>query len=341
MHWCHQDITVAQVKPERKASHDPVRGQDNRDHGPRGTPPTGSWPWGDIWKYAPLRLSFLIRPVYALLPTPANLCRWGLTDDPKCSLCDRSGTLEHVLSSCSTSLPQGRYRWRHVTVLRELANLLENERKKERGSNPNHHITFVKPGETMTIATPQQASILDGTTGWNMEVDLGRRLVFPDIVQTTLRPHIVLLSEAGKKLIIIELTVPWETICVEVYERQKAKYTEFVDLCRQRWWRTWLFTDVVGVREFCSQSICRLMTAVRTTGREKRKAIQKLSQAAERASSWLWLRREEKSWKYQPTHSDISPLSVHGLKGRNTRWRRTSCWWCWLQSSPYMTVYTH
>ena len=25
--------------------------------------------------------------------------------------------------------------------------------------------------------------------------------------------------------------------------------------------------------------------------------IQRLSQAAERASSWLWLRREEKSWK--------------------------------------------
>ena len=88
-------------------------------------------------------------------------CRWGLTDDPKCSLCDRSGTLEHVLSS----LTQGRYRWRHDTVLRELADWLENERKKEHGSNPKHHINFVKPGETMTRAIPQQGSILDGTTG--------------------------------------------------------------------------------------------------------------------------------------------------------------------------------
>jgi len=148
--------------------------------------------WGDIWKNEPLRLSFRIRSVYDLLPTPANLCRWGLTDDPKCSLCDRPGTLEHVLSTCSTSLTQGRYRWRHDTVLRELADWLENERKKERGSNPKHHITFVKPGETMTRATPQKASIFDGATGWNMEVDLQRRLVFPDIVQTTLRPDIVL-----------------------------------------------------------------------------------------------------------------------------------------------------
>ncbi|KAH3752210.1 hypothetical protein DPMN_186823 [Dreissena polymorpha] len=54
-----------------------------------------------------------------------------------------------------------------------------------------------------------RSSILDGTTGWNMEVNLGKRLVFPDVVQTTLRPDIVLLSETGKKLIVIELTVPW------------------------------------------------------------------------------------------------------------------------------------
>ena len=64
----------------------------------------------------------------------------------------------------------------------------------------------------------------------NMEVDLGRRLVFPDIVQTTLRPDIVLWSKAGKKLIVIELTVLWETRREEAYERKKAKYTEREDL---------------------------------------------------------------------------------------------------------------
>ena len=31
--------------------------------------------WGDIWKYEPLRFSFLLRSVYDLLPLPANLCR--------------------------------------------------------------------------------------------------------------------------------------------------------------------------------------------------------------------------------------------------------------------------
>ena len=94
--------------------------------------------WGDICKYEPLRFSFLLRSVYDLLPSPANLCRWGLTTDPKCSLYDKPGTLEHVLSSCSTVLKQGRYRWRHDSVLRELADWLEKERKKGYGNNPQH-----------------------------------------------------------------------------------------------------------------------------------------------------------------------------------------------------------
>ena len=102
--------------------------------------------WGDIWKYEPLRFSFLLRSVYDLRQSPANLCRWGLTTDPKCSLCDKPGTLEHVLSSCSTALTQGRYRWRHDSVLKELATWLEKERKKEHGNNPQHgQIAFVIP----------------------------------------------------------------------------------------------------------------------------------------------------------------------------------------------------
>ena len=158
--------------------------------------------WGDIWKYEPLRFSFLLRSVYDLLPLPANLCRWGLTTDPKCSLCDKPGTLEHVMSSCSTALTQGRYRWRHDSVLRELADWLE----KEHGNNPQHgHIAFVKSGDTRKTQTAQptlqnrsvgsstakstlqnrsvMSSILGGTTGWNMEVDCFPRC-FPNNPKT-------------------------------------------------------------------------------------------------------------------------------------------------------------
>ena len=64
----------------------------------------------------------------------------------------------------------------------------------------------VKPDDTKK-KTPHQTSILGGTSEWNIEVDLGKRIVFPDMVQTTLRPDIVLWSKTGKNVIVIELTV--------------------------------------------------------------------------------------------------------------------------------------
>jgi len=87
------------------------------------------------------------------------------------------------------------------------------------------------------------------------------------------------------------------TKCDEAYEGRKAKFAELLIECRERGFRTWLFPIEVGARGFCSQTVCRLMAAIGTTGRDRRRTIQRLSQAAERASSWLWLRREEKSWK--------------------------------------------
>ena len=69
----------------------------------------------------------------------------------------------------------------------------------------------MKPGKAAKPQQTKKTSILDGTTGWNLEVDLGKKLVFPEIVQTNLRPDIILWSETGKNLIMIKLTVPWET----------------------------------------------------------------------------------------------------------------------------------
>ncbi|GFN97226.1 reverse transcriptase [Plakobranchus ocellatus] len=73
--------------------------------------------WNDIWHMAPLRISFLIRSVYDLLPSNANLVPWGKKDDPACPLCQGRQTTEHVLSSCKVALSQGRYTWKHNRVL--------------------------------------------------------------------------------------------------------------------------------------------------------------------------------------------------------------------------------
>ncbi len=80
-----------------------------------------------------------------------------------------------------------------------------------------------------------------------MEVDLRRKLHFPEaVLSTTLRPDIIMWSPEGKKIILVELTVPWEEGCEEAAERKKAKYQQLVQDCQDKGWTTWLMTVEVG-----------------------------------------------------------------------------------------------
>lgn len=67
---------------------------------------------------------------------------------------------------------------------------------------------------------------------WELKVDQGKQLKFPETVATTtLRPDMVLISEASKQVIILELTVPWEDCIEEAKERKRETYTELVEEC--------------------------------------------------------------------------------------------------------------
>ncbi|XP_066271644.1 uncharacterized protein [Branchiostoma lanceolatum] len=167
--------------------------------------------WSELWKLEPFRISFLLRSVYDTLPSATNLCKWGLREDPACKLCGERGTMAHILSGCKTALSQGRYRWRHDRVLTTIASILEVERKKKRHlvTRRGPAVTFVKEGEKSRPATARAVNnILQKAKSWDLKVDLGRRLHFPSVVQTNLGPDAVLWSEEGKKIVIIELTVP-------------------------------------------------------------------------------------------------------------------------------------
>lgn len=170
--------------------------------------------WTDIWKYQFFQLQFLIRAVYDVLPTPANLQRWGLVEAAECALCGSRATLDHILSSCKEALSQGKYRWRHDQVIRVIADTLERQKKKARVHVKSRHINFIQAGARIEgNKGGQPCSILDGSNDWVLQADIGKQLQFPDIVHTTLRPDIVMSSTKAKKIVIVELTVPWEERC--------------------------------------------------------------------------------------------------------------------------------
>ena len=70
--------------------------------------------------------STLYRSVYInnALPTRKNLLKWGLSSTSDCSSCLQPETLLHVVAGCKTYLDEGRYTWRHDSVLNFLASTL-------------------------------------------------------------------------------------------------------------------------------------------------------------------------------------------------------------------------
>merc|ERR1712082_88818 len=73
----------------------------------------------EILSSSEMRLKFLVKSVYDLLPTPSNKNIWYGSEET-CKLCGGNGTLAHILSGCEVALAQGRYRWRHDQVLRQI-----------------------------------------------------------------------------------------------------------------------------------------------------------------------------------------------------------------------------
>ncbi|GFN99518.1 reverse transcriptase [Plakobranchus ocellatus] len=149
---------------------------------------------------APLRISFLIRSDYDLLPSNANLVRWGKKDDPTCPLCQGRQTTEHVLSSCKVALSQGRYTWRHNRVLQELASVISTAEMKIHPSSSSSTVYTTENGVkkwyggSITINTHRKG-LFDSCDDWVVSADLPEWKRHPDLIRkTALRPDIVIHS---------------------------------------------------------------------------------------------------------------------------------------------------
>ncbi|XP_061772124.1 uncharacterized protein LOC133562186 [Nerophis ophidion] len=266
----------------------------------------GAWPrweqaserkvtWTELWKAEPHRIKFLIQAVYDVLPSPSNLFTWGKVETPGCPLCQRRGTLEHILSCCPKALGEGRYRWRHDQVLKAIADAICRGVSHSKSLRPVKSTAFIKAGEKSTPAARNTSSGLLATArDWELSVDLGKQLKFPDVVaKTTLRPDIVLTSVASKQVILLELTVPWEDRMEEANERKSAKYSQLVEECRSNGWRAMCRPVEVGCRGFVGKSLCRAYRMLGITVASQQRAMKLVTDATEVASRWLWIRRGE------------------------------------------------
>ena len=159
-------------------------------------------------------------------------------------------------------------------------------------------IEFVHEGEKCTSGKEiKRQGSLEGACDWEMQVDLGGKLVVPlEIVCTNLRPDIVLWSRSKRIVYFIELTVPWESSVEEAYERKKLRYAELGAEAEQRGWKVRIRPVEVGCRGFVARSAVSLLRELGGRGQSVRKVVKELSDEAAQASQWIWIRRSNSSW---------------------------------------------
>ena len=179
---------------------------------------------------------FLINSTHNILSTPDNLKRWGKTIvDIKCSLCGSAGTtLKHILNGCPMALNQGRFTWRHDNILQYLVKELQPKIDKINSSNnPNKSIkdSFIKFVKEGRKATKKKSSYKPGllytANDWIITYDKSHDpLIFPPhIVQTSLRPDLIVHSNTTRQVILIELTLPTEDNITDWYAKREEKYS--------------------------------------------------------------------------------------------------------------------
>ena len=140
-------------------------------------------------------LPFALKACTNTLNTPDNLKRWGKRKFAKCALCGNHCTLQHILNFCSTSLNQGRTKWRHDSVLKHFTVALQEAKPV------NIEMFADLPGHWMNGAT-----------------------IPADILCTLERPDVVLVERNLRRIVLLELTCSFESNSDKANLTKKKKY---------------------------------------------------------------------------------------------------------------------
>lgn len=120
-----------------------------------------------------------------------------------CRLCLAKGSSEHILSCCHKALVEERYTWHHNQVLKAVVDTVCT------GVQQSKHRLPTRSGQVRNIK--HRRSMLGSAHDWQLQVDRGRQLKFPEhIASTTLRLDIVLTSDSSKQVVLVEFTFPWK-----------------------------------------------------------------------------------------------------------------------------------
>ena len=170
-------------------------------------------------------MTFVLNAQINSVKTPAMLKLWGYTGTSDCSLCThKKCTLHHILVNCPFALDQGRYTWRHDSVL---ANIEAELQKLVAEMNKRKPVSA-----TETVRQAFLSSLLRSRgDDWSLLIDYDHKQTTfpPNIYPTNQRPDGVLWSRSTRRVVLLELTCCAEEGVAAAQLRKEVRYLELVE----------------------------------------------------------------------------------------------------------------
>ena len=218
--------------------------------------------WSTVQQNMPRNIfNFMIKCLNNTLPTNTNLHKWSLLDSPSCSFCLSPETPQHVISSCNSYLADGRYTWRHNSVLLFLAR---------------------------SFSSLQNCSLYADLPFFSS----------PSLITgDSLRPDLALISP-DNSLYLLELTVGFETNIEKNSNRKATKYKPLLRDLNYRY-RSINFVNLsmsaLGIFDCSSGSVMTMMDDLGLDNNSRNQVIKNIINLSVRCTYYIFCRRN-KAW---------------------------------------------
>ena len=214
-----------------------------------------------------------------------------------------------MLSGCVTALKQGRYTWRHDSVLGVLEKYIRirlNDVQRYTDI-PRIEQSFVRAGaRPRSPPSRRSSSLLEVASDWEILVDYdSAQVVFPiEIAATPERPDITIWSRSHRRVIIVELTCPVEENMEAAHVHKSAKYPGLLAECNVQGWTGHVLPVEVGARGFVGSSVRRALKQLGISASQCRQAVKALSRTAAKCSYYVYQSHRNPEWdRMRPTLS--------------------------------------
>ena len=203
--------------------------------------------------------SFCRRALILALPTKANLKTWNIAKSNICSLCTKSSeTQHHMLNNCSRAIEEGRYTWRHDSVLHTMGYHLEK---------------LINKGYEIFIDIPEYNT--------------------PGNLFNSQRPDIAF--KLGNDVYVVELTVCFETNFEKSRSYKETRYQHLNLNLKNSNHKLKTFYIEFSSLGFCSTSIIELTRLLRRLDVDVKRMVEICSEVCIRTSYYIFNRRD-KEW---------------------------------------------